>query len=44
MEKFGIIVPVVEATEWCSWMVVFVPKPNEQVRICVDLTKLNKSI
>ena len=32
-----------EPTEWCSRMVV-VPKPNGQVCICVDLTKLNESI
>ena len=43
MEKLGVIVPVEEPTEWCSGMVV-IPKPNGQVRICVDLTKLNKSI
>ena len=34
---------VQEPTEWCSGIVV-VPKPNGQVRICVDLTKLNKSV
>lgn len=43
MEKLGVIVPVEEPTEWCSGMVV-VPKPNGQVRICVDLTKLNESV
>ena len=30
-------------TEWCAGMVV-VPKPNNMVRICVDLTHLNKSV
>ena len=34
---------VQEPTEWCSGIVV-VPKPNGQVRICVDLTKLNESV
>ena len=43
MEKLGVIVPVEDPTEWCSGMVV-VPKPNGQVRICVDLTKLNESV
>ena len=39
----GVIEKVDEATEWCSGMVV-VLKPNSSVRICVDLTKLNKSV
>ena len=43
MESLGVIVPVEEPTEWCSGMVV-VPKPNGQVRICVDLTRLNESV
>ena len=43
MEKLGVIVLVEDPTEWCSRMVV-VPKPNGQVRICVDLTKLNENV
>ena len=43
VEKLGVVVPVEDPTEWCSGMVV-VPKPNGQVRICVDLTKLNESV
>ena len=43
MEKMGVIRKVQEATEWCSGIVV-VPKPNGQVRICVDLTRLNESV
>jgi len=43
MEQLGVIAPVQEPTAWCSGMVV-VPKPNGQVRICVDLTQLNKSV
>ena len=43
MEQLGVIAPVQEPTPWCSGMVV-VPKPNGQVRICVDLTQLNKSV
>ena len=38
-----ILSKVNKTTEWCAGMVV-VPKPNGKVRICVDLTKLNKSI
>ena len=40
MLKIGVIRKVNEPTDWCAPMVV-VPKQNAQVRICVDLTKLN---
>ena len=30
-------------TSWCAPMVV-IPKSNGEVRICVDLTKLNESV
>ena len=43
MERLGVIRKVQEPTEWCSGMVV-IPKPNGTVRICVDLTKLNKAV
>ena len=43
MKRLGVIVPVKEPTDWCSGMVV-VPKPQDKVRICVDLTQLNKSV
>ena len=43
MEKLGVISRVSEPTEWCAGMVV-VPKGNKNVRICVDLTHLNKSV
>ena len=43
MEKLGVIRKVEEPTEWCSGIVV-VPKPNANVRVCVDLTKLNESV
>ena len=43
MEKLGVIIRVSEPTDWCAGMVV-VPKPNGQVRICVDLTRLNDSV
>ena len=43
MTKLGVITEVTEPTEWCAGMVI-VPKPNGQVRICVDLTKLNVNI
>lgn len=44
MEQQGVISKVEQATEWCAPMVV-VPKPtHERVRICSDLTQLNKSV
>ena len=43
MEAMGVISKVDEPTDWCAGLVV-VPKSNGQVRICVDLTKLNESV
>ena len=43
MEKMGVISPIHEPTEWCAGMVP-VRKKNGQVRICVDLTRLNQSV
>ena len=43
MQRLNVIKPVGEATEWCSPMVI-VPKPNGDLRICTDLTKLNNSV
>ena len=43
MVKLGVISPVKEPTAWCAGMVV-VPKRDQRVRICVDLTHLNKSV
>ena len=39
----GIIEQVSEPTDWCAPMVP-VPKPNGNVRICVDYKKLNESV
>ncbi|UYV70334.1 K02A2.6-like [Cordylochernes scorpioides] len=43
MEQQGVIEKVDHATDWCSPMVI-VPKKNNEIRICVDLTKLNEKI
>ena len=43
MRQLRVIVPVREPTNWCPGMVV-VPKPQDKVMICVDLTQLNKSV
>ena len=38
-----VISPVNDPTDWCSGMVI-APKRNGDVRICVDLTPLNKAV
>ena len=43
MLKQGVISPVTAPTEWCAGIVP-VLKPNGKVRICIDLTKLNKAV
>ena len=43
MVKQGVISPVKSPTKWCSGLVC-VPKPNGSVRVCVDLTAVNKSV
>ena len=43
MKKDGVISPVTEPTDWCSPLVV-VPKPKGGVRLCIDLTSLNKAV
>ena len=42
MEDLGVISKVEAPTDWCAGMVV-VPKAEGNIRICVDLTKLNES-
>ena len=42
MEDASVIVRVEQPTDWCALMVV-VPKKDD-VRICVDSTKLNESV
>ena len=43
IKQLGVIFPVKEPTDWCSGMVV-VLKPQNKVRIYVNLTQLNKSV
>ena len=43
MEKLGVIRKVDQPTEWCAGMVT-VPKSNGKVRICVNISKVNKNV
>ncbi|MCG7865814.1 MAG: reverse transcriptase family protein [Candidatus Thiodiazotropha taylori] len=43
MEKNGVISRVDQPTDWCAGMVV-APKPNDKIRICVDLSRLNENV
>ena len=43
LESEGIIVPVKEPTEWCAPIVVE-PKKGGGIRLCVDLSRLNKFV
>ena len=43
LQSSGVITPVTEPTPWCAPIVV-VPKTSGDVRICVDLTKLNTTV
>jgi len=43
MEDMGVISKVEAPTKWCAGMVV-IPKPDGNIHICVDLTKLNESV
>ncbi len=40
----GVITPVTEPTDWCSPIVVAPKKGTEKIRMCVDLSKLNKFV
>uniref|UniRef100_A0A8C7X6F1 ribonuclease H n=1 Tax=Oryzias sinensis TaxID=183150 RepID=A0A8C7X6F1_9TELE len=44
MEQNDIIKYVIKPTEWCAPMVPVLKKHTGKARICVDLTKLNKSL
>ena len=43
MTSAGVIEAVDEPTDWCAPIVV-VPKQSGDVRICVDLTKINEAV
>ena len=43
MLRLDVMRPITQPTDWCAGIVV-VPKRNGTIRICVDLTHLNKAI
>ena len=43
MESNGVITKVEEPTPWCAGMVV-IPKKSGEIRVCVDLKRLNESV
>lgn len=43
LQEDNIIAPIIEPTEWVSPIVV-VPKDKDNIRLCVDFTKLNQSV
>lgn len=44
MLALGIIEEVTEPSDWCAPMVPVVKRNKEQVRVCVDLKRLNKAV
>ena len=43
MIKMGVIRKVDKAAEWCH-PIVIVTKPSSDIRLCIDLTKLNTGV
>ena len=44
LQQQGIIAPVTEATQWCAPIVVIPKKGTDRIRMCVDLSKLNRFV
>ena len=44
LQTQGIIAPVTEPTEWCAPIVVAPKKDSQEIRLCVDLSHLNKYV
>lgn len=44
LQEEGIITPVTAPTEWCAPIVVAPKKDNAGIRLCVDLSRLNKYV
>ena len=44
LQTQGIVAPVTEPTEWCAPIVVAPKKNSQEIRLCVDLSHLNKYV
>ena len=44
LQSQQIIAPVIEATEWCAPIVVTPKKNSDKIRMCVDLSHLNRFV
>ena len=44
LQEQGIIAPVTEVTEWCAPIVVAPKKGSDRIRMCVDLSRLNRYV
>ena len=44
LQEQGIIAPVTEVTEWCVPIVVAPKKGSDRIRMCVDLSRLNRYV
>jgi hypothetical protein len=44
LQSQGIIAPVTDPTEWCAPIVVTPKKDSTEIRMCVDLSHLNKYV
>ena len=44
LQEQGIIAPVTEVTGWCSPIVVTPKKGSDRIRMCVDLSRLNRYV
>jgi hypothetical protein len=44
LQQQGIIAPVTTPTEWCAPIVVTPKKDSERIRLCTDLSHLNKYV
>ena len=42
LQEQGIIAPVTEVTEWCAHIIVAPKKGSDRIRMCVDLSRLNR--
>ena len=44
LQDQGIITPVTEPTEWCALIVVTPKKGTDKIKMCVDLSRLNRFV